>query len=236
MVHLLIPLQVKSKKKAPTKKHKDRHQLGKVTFSDMDQYLEGYGEDYGALSTQSDILLPDDGEEEMDVAAMRQLRFAKQGRKTSREEELLKSKSASNVEDKRSETGKLESSSKPRKLKRPKREVETSTIPDPRKGQQRESAPEEGDREQQGAMGNGQKEEENTNPQLRPACSEDSMDAHMSYESSSSKSDGEESKGGGVQLPLAKQHFTEGIRRLQLSKEAYEEEHFGKVSHDNIVE
>ena len=55
------------------------------------------------------------------------------------------------------------------------------------------------------------------------------MDAHMSYESSSSKSaDAEESKGR-VQLPLAEQHYTEGIRRLQLSKAAYEEEHFGKV-------
>lgn len=221
-------MQVKSKSLTP-KKHRDHHKLGQVTFSDMDHYLEGYGEDYGALSTQSDIFLPQEDEEEIDVGVIRQLRFGKQGRKTSREEQF-KSRSASDLEDQKiPETGKHKNLFLLQKLRRPKRVVETSTTTDPGEGEHQENTPQGDHSEHQGSTGNEAKptEGETMHTQLRPACSRDSMDAHMSYESSSSKSDAEES--GGVQLPLAEQHYTEGIRKLQLSREAYEEEHFGKV-------
>lgn len=207
----------------------------------MDQYLEGYGEDYGALSTQSDILLSPDDEEEVDMVDVRKLRFGKQGRKVSREEEPIKSRSASGLEQEEkqnSETGRQESASKLHKLQRSKRATEADAATDSQRGMHQESHLENArseemqltdvDQVKDGTRSLSQHREETMPVELKPSRSEDSMDAHMSYESSSSKSDHSERKGG-VNLPLAEQHYTEGIRRLQLSREAYDEEHFGKV-------
>lgn len=67
--------------------------------------------------------------------------------------------------------------------------------------------------------------------------SNDSIDALPEYESLTSvssdcdrleKPDSESKKGSSnVNLPLASEHYTESIKRLQKSSEEYEEEHFG---------
>ena len=69
--------------------------------------------------------------------------------------------------------------------------------------------------------------------------SNDSIDAHPEYESLTSISsdivvnhkedDGSQKGSNNVDLPLAVEHYTESIRRLQKSTQEYEKEHFGKV-------
>lgn len=189
--------------------------------NDMDQYLTGYGEDYGALSTQSDIMLSPEEEEDLDREAVRQLRFSPQRRisRESIEDQLPKCKSDSTIDDNH-EAHSNKEVFKLVKLKRLEREVKKS------KSNGAHTAEETMAQESNEQVDIEETEEEK---RLR-AASVDSMDGHLSYGSGESKSDSEQESSGRVSLPLAEQHYTEGIMRLQLAKEAYEEEHFGKVS------
>ena len=193
----------------------------------MDNYLDGYGEDYGALATQSDVMLPQDDKEDLNTTVLRQLRFNSYGRRVSREEQPLKSKSDSSIDDSMSiERIKLDGLTKLKKLTRPKKSDKASA------GKTAAAAVVNGDRD--GAEDEGTTAEEQ--PKIKQSHSEDSMDAHMSYESSTTADHDEEREGGaGVKLPLAEQHYTEGIQRLQLSHTAYEEEHFGKKVREIVV-
>ena len=210
----------------PARNRKGKENRLKQPFSDMDtEYLDGYGEDYGAMATQSDVMLPQEDKEDVSVAVLRQMRFNSQGRRMSREEQPLKSKSDSSIDDSMNiDRIKLDGLTKLKKLMRPKKTNKVSTQPPVEA-----TVLVNGDRASTGSSGDEGAIVAEEQPKIKPSHSEDSMDAHMSYESSTSADHEEEREVASVKLPLAEQHYTEGIQRLQLSHTAYEEERFGKV-------
>ena len=201
-----------------------RRRVSNVLMNEVQDYLGGYGEDYGQ---NTDEMMLANG-----ITSEKQKKQDKKDKKSSKK-------------------AKKEKKSKKNKEKEPIEETNASmlvqTDPSPpvhkitvediddivAEGMVRET--EEAILADDVASAGGQLSPLN---QLKGAQSHDSIDAHPSFESLLDD-DNEESDGEGqaeegeeqdrVSLPQETEHYSEGVRRLQQSSQEYEEQHFGKV-------
>ena len=270
------------------KTHKEkRKRTSNVILGEMDNYLEGYGEDYGQASHVLDAP-GDSGKKQKKKKAMKGRN--KEKKKTSKASSMgdgddSKMKKRSKKSKKTSDSN-LENENKPLKVfaevemeevdstaakhvhyEIPEIEIEEITMPIPPEEEFMQS--DEGGEEEvdppvpyplqldslltdpafdRDVVGE-EKSHENTSPgesQLPKhtvfSRSNESIDVRPEYDSLTSiSSDSEQGAlrddkmgSSNVDLPLQVEHYTEGIKRLQISAQEYEDDHFGKVNHANI--
>lgn len=237
--------------KEERKTNKDkRKRVSNVLMNDVQDYLGGYGADYGHMTDEMILALGIDSEKK---------EKGRSSKKKLKKNKKKKTKSNTKVEEKE----RVALASKEKRLITPEPppltdtaglvnvgkgpyplvSVEGELVLEYEEGMIREEG--EGE-ESQSHVGTDTVQDWTSPNEMKEACSRDSIDAHPSFESlldndnesenfepNSKEREAGEGKehDSDINLPSDTRHYTEAVRRLQESAQEYEQQHgFGKVS------
>lgn len=195
-------------------------------MNDVQDYLGGYGEDYGQMTDEmilSNGIEPD----------MKDKKNKKSSKKKPKKEKEKKAKKSSKTKiNQEKET--------PPKAKQVTISTQEEVIPPaPKEDTDDEPLMEEGMIREEGE---GVPADDQHMSPLQGARSQDSIDAHPSFESLVDDDEEEidrereaSEREERVTPPEETEHYTEAVRRLQEANEEYEEQHFGKVTYHLLL-